>query len=316
MAAEYQRTDWRIIDYRLFELDPELRDVLNGPPLGFRGPRPPSLDPGSYFVTLGAAQTFGRFCSSPFPSLLGERIGLPVLNLSRGGAGPSFFSSAGPVLDRYLEGARFVVLQIMSARSEGNSMFASDGLSYLRDRRTGVYLGCDKAYAALLREQPASSVTRVVAETRANWYESYLRLLRRIPAPKVLLWISTRRPRYRAQLDSLSGLFGAYPQLVDEQQVGALRGDVDAYVEIVTRRGLPQPLLDRFTGAPASVTDPWTSETWTENWYYPSPEMHLSAAAALEPVCRGFLDPHAPCPSRSSGPGRVTRWLTRWSRRA
>jgi hypothetical protein len=315
MAAEYQTTDWRVVDYRLFELDPELRDVLNGPPLGFRGPRPPSLDPGSYFVTLGAAQTFGRFCASPFPSLLAGRLGLSVLNLSRGGAGPSFFSRAGRALDRYLGGARFVVVQIMSARSEGNSMFASDGLSCLQDRTTGAYLGCDEAYAALLREHPASSVMRVIAETRANWRDSYLRLLRRIPVPKILLWLSTRRPKYPVRLDSPSGLFGAYPQLVDEQQVRALSGHVDAYVEIVSRRGLPQPLLDRFTGAPASVTDPWTSETWTENWYYPSPEMHLSAAAALEPVCRGLLDPHVPCPSRASGRSRVTRWLARWNRR-
>ena len=60
-------------------------------PLFIRGPRPERLEPGSYFVCLGAAQTFGRFCAQPFPTLLGQRLGYPVLNISHGGAGPSFF---------------------------------------------------------------------------------------------------------------------------------------------------------------------------------------------------------------------------------
>ena len=40
---------------------------------------------------VGAAQTFGRLCALPFPSLLAETMGIEVLNLGHGGAGPEFF---------------------------------------------------------------------------------------------------------------------------------------------------------------------------------------------------------------------------------
>ena len=311
MAAEYQAPDWRVVDYQLFELDPDLRDVFDGPPLGLRGPGPPPLDPGGYFVCLGAAQSFGRFCARPFATLLSERLGLPVLNISRGAAGPSFFGGLGPVLDRYLAGARLVVVQVMSARSEGNSLFATDGLSCLRDRRSGEYLDCDEAYASLLRHRPPHKVARIVAETRATWCASYRRLLARIRAPKILLWFSTRRPAYEARLDTVSHLFGGYPQLVDAESVRAIRPAADAYVEVVGRRGLPQPLVDRFDHAPATVTDPWTRAAWTENWYYPSPAMHEAAAKELEPVCRRLLTAGGTDSGRSVQRSGLRRWIDR-----
>ena len=78
MAAEYQDTDWRIADYQTFCLDPSILDAGSGKPLYLRGPRPSSLMPGTYFACIGAAQTFGRFCPKPYPTLLQERLGLPV----------------------------------------------------------------------------------------------------------------------------------------------------------------------------------------------------------------------------------------------
>ena len=71
--------------------------------------------------------------------------------------------------------------------------------------------------------------------------------------------------------------------------VDELRRHCDRYVECVGKRGLPQILLDRFTGERVTITDPWTSQPWNENWYYPSPEMHEDAANALEPTCRELL---------------------------
>jgi hypothetical protein len=68
-----------------------------------------------------------------------------------------------------------------------------------------------------------------------------------------------------------------------------VRRECDLYVECVGKRGLPQVLLDRFTGERVTITDPWTSQPWSENWYYPSPEMHKDAANALEATCRGLL---------------------------
>jgi hypothetical protein len=62
----------------------------------------------------------------------------------------------------------------------------------------------------------------------------------------------------------------------------------DRYIECVSDRGTPQPLISRFTGKPTSVVDRADLGALTEpfNTYYPSPEMHVDAANALLDVCR------------------------------
>jgi hypothetical protein len=286
MAAEYQEPDIRVVDYQAFCLDPEIVDPSRNRPLRIRGPRPQRLEPGEYFVCLGAAQTFGRFCRRPFPTLLSERLGLPVLNISHGGAGPSFFSREPEALLRYLDGARFVVLQAMSGRSESNSLFESDGVGHYRRRADGREIGCDAAFDELIRIAPPSVVERVVEETRRNWIASYRRLLARMTAPNLLFWFSTRRPSYRQGADGVSALFGEFPQLVNGAMIEALRPDCDSVVSCVSRRGLPQILRDYRTGEPVTVRDEWTATPWEVNAYYPSPEMHEDAADALEGPCR------------------------------
>lgn len=288
MAAEYQDPDRRVVDYQAYCLDEGIIDPSTRRPLHIRGPRADGPAKGKYFVCLGAAQTFGRFCARPFPSILAERLNIPVLNISHGGAGPAFFHRSERLLS-YLNDACFVVLQVMSGRSESNSLFESDGVGFYRRRRDGREMGCDQAFADLLKTQSNTTLMRVVEETRRSWIESYRELTSRISAPTTLLWFATRTPDYALSFGSLSALFGAFPQLVDRRMVDEVRRHCDRYVECVSKRGLPQVLLDRFTGERVTITDPWTSQPWSENWYYPSPEMHEDAANALEPICRGLL---------------------------
>ena len=125
-------------------------------------------------------------------------------------------------------------------------------------------------------------------ETRRSWFESYQKLLSAIHVPRILFWFSTRQPSYTPKWDSVAGLFGAYPQLVNADMIDHIRGLGDHTVACVSRRGLPQALSDRLTGEPTVVHDEWTATPWKENWYYPSPEMHEDAADALEPACRVF----------------------------
>src|SRR5205085_12031275 len=99
----------------------------------------------------------------------------------------------------------------------------------------------------------------------------------------------------------LPELFRAFPQLVDARMVSDVSRDFDHYVECVTRKGMPQPLVDRFTGERTTISDPWTSQPWAENWYYPSPEMHADAAKALEPPCRTLVAGKSAKPSRWFG---------------
>lgn len=302
--SDYQRRDFEVIDYGMRKLG------TTG--LSFRGPMPGSLASGDYFACIGAAQTYGCFCEHPFPDILAGKLGIPALNLGYGGAGPEFFARHGE-LDNYLNGGRFVIVQVMSGRSQSNSVFETRGLEYMVRRSDGVSLGADEAYGdllfgpAILRRRPFGRVTRalapifragrvrrVVAETRLAWIESYRVLLARIRVPTVLLWFSRRQPDYVERLRNVGSLFGEFPQLVNGETVADVRGLCGQYVECVTHRGSPQPLFSRFTGEPVSV-DPacdrpdFAGQVWTHNAYYPSPEMHEDAAAALLPVCERVL---------------------------
>jgi hypothetical protein len=286
MAAEYQETDWRVVDYECFCLDREIIDPSRFRPLFIRGPRPSSFETGAYFVCLGAAQTFGRFCPRPFPTLLQDRLGLPVLNISHGGAGPWFFCQNNDRLLDYLNRARFVVLQVMSGRSEGNSLFESKGVGHYKRRSDGVEMTSEAAFEELLRTESRAVVARIVEETRTNWLASYRSVLAKLASPTVLFWFSTRKPDHRNANDGLRGLFGDYPQLVNGAMLKALRAECDYFASCVSRRGLPQRLVDRVSGEPVTISDPWTSAPWDKNWYYPSPEMHEDAAQILERSCR------------------------------
>jgi len=289
MAAEYQETDLSVVDYQCFELDPAVIDPSRYRSLRIRGPRPASLAKGTYFVCLGAAQTFGRFCSKPFPTLLSEQLRIPTLNISHGGAGPSFYCYDNQRLLDILNGARFVIVQVMSGRSESNSRFSSRGVGHYRRHSDGLEMSSDEAFETLIRSETPETVARIAEESRTSWLASYRTLLGQISVPKVLFWFSTRGPRYEQKLGSVNELFGAYPQLVNETMLQELRASCEALVECTSRRGLPQLLRDRKTGKPITISDPWTSKPWDKNWYYPSPEMHEDAARALEPTCREIV---------------------------
>jgi len=139
----YQTRDLEIIDYQMFP--------LGETGLEFRGPQPRSLAPDKYWACLGAAQSFGCFCDKPYPLILKEQLSLDVLNLGYGGAGPKFFLKHRELLP-YINNARFVVIQVMSARSEDNRLFDSGGLEYLLKRSANLRLGAEAAYQELIEE--------------------------------------------------------------------------------------------------------------------------------------------------------------------
>ncbi len=303
----YQARDYEVVDYHQQELP--------GTGLWFRGPLPDSLASGDYFSCLGAAQTFGCFCEQPFPSLLAQPLGLPALNLGYGGAGPEFFARQPAVLD-YVNRGRFAVLQVMSGRSQSNARFYSGGLEYLRRRSDGQPIGASRAYQDILagpkwlrrlppirvgrwlaRRWAAPAARRLAAETRAAWVESTRQLLEQITVPVILLWFSRRTPDYAFGTGSVSQYFGEFPQLIDRPTVESVRRLTPHYVECVTTRGSPQPLISRFTGQPITV-DPTRDRPdlaggapWTHNRYYPSPEMQQDAAEALLPIARRVAHP-------------------------
>jgi hypothetical protein len=284
----YQARDHEVVDYRMTELP--------GTGIEFRGPLPESLEPGSYFAAIGAAQTFGCYCDRPYPSLLAEHIGLPALNLGWAGPGPEWFLRNEALLG-YIRRARFVVLQVMSGRSVSNSHYDAGGLAYVTRRSDGKQMSTDEFFHDLLsgpeaiRRLPLPPRLRrklgnlaarptaraVVRELRTNWVQSSLELLRRIEVPAVLLWFSRRGTACEDRYATAWRLLGEFPHLITPEMLDALRPHVAAYVECVTTRGTPHELYSRFTGEPIA-DHPF-------DHYYPSPEMHEDAAEALRETC-------------------------------
>ena len=79
--------------------------------------------------------------------------------------------------------------------------------------------------------------------------------------------------------------------------VDILRSHCDAYVEHVGTEGLPQPLMSRKTQQLVSLTRSRDYEAGkiqlkpseiTHNRYYPSPQMHESAAKKLLLACQSL----------------------------
>jgi hypothetical protein len=273
----YPALDEHIVDYEVFDL----------PPLsGLRGPEPP-LDPESFFVCIGAAQTYGRLCQRPFPTILSAELSLPVLNLGAAGAGPLLFLRRPQLFD-YINRARFAIVQVMSARGEDNSYFESLDFGILRKHSGGEPQLTFQAYQELLETEDENVVRQIVMETRSNFVKYFLQLLDKIEVPTVLLWFARRMPNYVDDYSEVLKLFGGFPQLVDAATLEQIKPHADAYVECVTSEGLPQPLFDRFTGERTTMRNAPTElggRELTHNYYYPSPEMHEDAAnVLLEPI--------------------------------
>ena len=275
LSSYYQEIDRAgEFDYELFRL----------PQFGartFRGPAPDISAP--YVAFIGGAHTFGRFVAKPFPAILGSQLAVPILNLGVGGAGPRHF--VAPDYEQLLGQAEAVVVQIMSGRSASNSLFDN--------RKSGGHVGhlradqaeirSDQFLASFMRSSSEEEIRRIVAETRADYMRSFVRLLRGIDRPKILLWFSTREPAYADDYSSLPyGILNAFPQLVNKAMVAELAEFADTYVQCVTRTGLPQQLWQ----SDASINGAMLNAGTLENHYYPSPAMHCEAADALEIPCR------------------------------
>ena len=108
----------------------------------------------------------------------------------------------------------------------------------------------------------------------------------------VLFWFSKRNPDYKTSYVDLTSMFGEFPQLVNAKMIKKVKEHCDYYVQCVSKRGVPQPLISRFTGKPVTIDLSKDREDfkgiWHNNPYYPSPQMHEDAVLTLEEVCRSL----------------------------
>lgn len=275
--GKYQAKDSAAFDYGYV--------ALPGTAMRVRGPIPEQLVQGEYVSCLGGAQTLGRLVDHPYAAQLQARLGRPVLNLGFGGGKPEYFLGTKGVLELINRG-RCAVVQVMSARGSPSPLMrhlgASDNMVMISTPTGERQVFVDQAYRKALKDRPWEEVLAAIVETRAAYVASMTTLLEAITVPKVLLWFSARKPAYQPAQGGLAELFGAYPQLVDEEMVKGLAAKADAFVECSSDVGLPFIVRARVTGEPLPLF-PGTADP-TVNTYYPSQQMHDGVAAALTPV--------------------------------
>jgi hypothetical protein len=283
----YQERDKHIVDYEMYTLP----GIVPYPGGGiFRGP---GITGGSYIACIGAAQTFGCLCKTPFPAILTERLGIESLNLGYGGAGPTYHNSNAALLN-YINAARLVIVQMLSARSQSNSRFrtthhAMEGVRIADN----VSMTAEDFFSDLIL-RCSSDIPTLVAETKRNFTRDMIKLLNDIRPPKILFWFSVRKPEYVEEITlPIWKFWGAFPQFVDREMVERLIPHSDEYVECVSNAGLPQQLID-MNGNPTTISHSYSLTNKvvysdTHNNYYPSAEMHEEAANKLVPACLSLL---------------------------
>ena len=293
-GAQYQANDFESVDYNQFELSEHL-------PL-FRGPKPSdeALAKGDYFCVLGAAQTFGRLVKEPWPDLISKAVGLPVLNLSRSGAGPDFFfhEDVVPLVQR----AKFVVLQVLSGRSIGCSEYPGG-----RRIKTGSEtVNRRVVLERLLREDRVKAVQYV-----RRWNEAYLATYRElrnlISRPAALLWVSSREPcHWEPETLLCNSYWGSFPQLVGAglyAQVAAFF----AYRAKVVAESNPERPVSRITGKPCPYIGTErgvkAKQLHADSGYYPSSETHVAVAKRLETWAKNRAAQGRRVQSRPGGDG-------------
>lgn len=283
MVQGYQNEDAHLLDYGLVQVP-----FLESWGRSFRGPLPMEDE---FIAFVGAAQTFGRLCATPFPSLVSRELGIDVLNLGQGGAGPELFLRHDFI--SAAKKASLVVVQVMSGRSQSTKHFRSDcGLMAGRRVVDNKAMVAEEFFEELCRDSP-SRIPEVVAEFQCCYTESMVALINVFkPRPVVLFWFSVRPPGPVTTVGTAEDVLGVFPQLVSADMIERIRPHAAAYVECVTSEGLPRPIVDA-AGEPSSfildyrLSDRRTYEVRYDS-YYPSSQMHVTAARRLVPVIRSL----------------------------
>ena len=288
MGIGYQRTDRKVIDYKLWYLE----DV----PYALRGPRSwTGSEP--YFTFAGAAQTFGRFAQVPYPELVSGWVQRDHINFGFAGAGPEFFLKNTKLID-WINKSALCFLQVMSGRSVSTKLLTAVGKGGILKFNYGALkeksMVALTAYEALIEAYPKEQVIEQVAEARANWLNAYENLLSAIQVPIVLVRVSSAPPPKSDDFSSAHKLLGLFPQLINKEWMARLASRVSRFVDCTFESETPRILLNYTTRRPEDVfsIDQFPNHPhWARcyNSYYPSPSMHMFVADEITRAMGDYL---------------------------
>ena len=242
----YQERDYEIIDYELFRL-PE-RDTT-------QGSRPATLAPGRVLhlrrggsdVRLLLREAVSRLArGAPRPAGAEFRLRRERGRASSSPSGSARVRQRGPVRRRpgHVRPQR------------GQLGLRHRGARAPQRRSDGERIGAEPAYRELLEtEGPERVASRWSRRPERTGSRAIRGCSSAIEVPTILFWFSRARARLsRRTTSDICVVFGEFPQLVNR---GDGRADQAARATTTSNasrpRGLPQPLVSRFTGEPVSI---------------------------------------------------------------
>lgn len=241
----------------------------------FRGPRK-RMD-AEYIAFLGGSETYGKFVSDPFPSLVENALGRECVNFGLMNAGIDVFAEDQAVMEA-ARGASVTVIQLVGAQNMSNRFYT------VHPRRNDRFINASNVMKAVfrdvdftefhftrhmlqtLKEVASDRFEMLREELRQAWQARMRHLISQIEGKIVLLWV---------QEDSAeaSDLLGQSPLFIDEAMVANIAPLVEEVVHVIPSDEA------RATGTEGMVFN--EMEVMAANKLL-NPKSHEEIAAALE----------------------------------
>lgn len=242
-----------------------------------RGPRRDLDLP--YLAFMGGTEVYGRFVEVPFVSQVENALGRTCVNLGSVNAGlDSFMRDAE--LKTVARGADLTVLQVLGAQNISNRMYQ------VHPRRNDRFLQASNALTALygevdftefhfnkhlltgLESCSADRFTAVRTELEIAWVSRMSQLIDELDGKVVLLWL-----RYELGREDRNSLLNHEPTMVEGAMIDALRGQVQAVIEMPVQTAGSADDIDGMTLGSMDLPA-------AEHMIGPSEHMRIANAAA------------------------------------
>ena len=250
----------------------------------FRGPRR-KLD-GAFAAVLGGTETYGKFVADPYPAILEQALGLPVVNFGYMNAGTDVFVSEPVVIDACGK-ARVTVIQLMGAQNMSNRFYAvhprrNDRFLRASTLMKTIFRDVDftefhftRHMLSTLRSWAPDKYALVEAELRSAWVARMRTLLQKIDGKTVLLWIT-----WPETAETVGDGLGANPLMVDDDMVASVRPFASDIVRVTPSAAALGAGTEGMLFAPLEEAAAAAM---------PGPGVHREVAAALAPVLNRLI---------------------------
>lgn len=231
---------------------------------------------------LGAAQSFGVWCEYPFPCLVANALSLKSFNLGHAGAGPLAFLD--PSVTEAVNQTKLCVIQVMSGRSVSNRYMQQTAgaarVKLMHPKLDEQVLLAHEAYAKLLPIISREEMESIVNESLDTYISQYQELAVQIKVPKILLWISSRKPDYKRVFTDVNKLLNSFPHFINETVYNKISSFFEHNVFVASSQFMNRPLWSESTQKEYSVNRSWgTIKSYGR--HYSHPYLHILASQKI-----------------------------------